>query len=245
MSTDDESDGGDATAHSAGDDSAGDPTGHDPSAEPDDGKTSTVDEASSASKDDPDDCAEVPRAAHVVLVAEHTLLVQLSFAVDDASQLAHTFTISNGDGSYSKTLALATDCTPGDVDGTSLLTFEELSEDQTYTLQYAVNGSTYTIFAGVLYDESFVSTLNAQAAANGDSSSDDAPQDDPPWLEDSYDDGGGDSGSGGGSDGGSGDGNGGSSYESGDGGDGGVHSDDVDDGTVDPGADGVETTSGT
>jgi hypothetical protein len=79
--------------------------------------------------------------------------VKVAFPTDQASQLPHKFKLTNDDGSFSKTVTLAADCQPGDTDGTSVLTIEDLSEGHTYTLQCDDGTSTYALFENVPYDQ--------------------------------------------------------------------------------------------
>jgi hypothetical protein len=88
-----------------------------------------------------------------VLTAVVKFAVKVAFPTDQASQLPHTFTLTNDDNSYSKSLTLASDCVAGDTDGTSIVTFEDLSEGHTYTLQCNDGTSTYSLFENVPYDQ--------------------------------------------------------------------------------------------
>ena len=126
---------------------------------------------------DSDGCAEIPTASHVVLQAAIKLLVQVPFATDEASQLPHKLTLTNDDGSYSKTLSLGSDCQPGDVDGTSVITFEDLTEDHTYSLHCDDGSSTYPLFESHSYDE-----LDQKLAAPAEAASTSTTgQPDPSW----------------------------------------------------------------
>ena len=80
------------------------------------------------------------------------LAVQIPYPLAQANQLPHKFTLANDDSSYSKTLTLASDCTAGDVDGTSLVTFTDLTDGHTYTLQCDDGTQVYSMFENVPYD---------------------------------------------------------------------------------------------
>lgn len=112
-------------------------------------------DASPPSSQAPDSggCAEIPAAPHAVLVASVQVNVELPRSTDEASQMPYKFTLTNDDGSYSKTLTLASDCKAGDSDGTSVLTFEDLTEDHTYSLQCDDGDTTYDLFQGVSYED--------------------------------------------------------------------------------------------
>ena len=99
------------------------------------------------------DCAEIPAYPHVVLTAEIKLLVELPLALDEATKLPHKLTLTSDDGTVSQTLALASDATAGDTDGTSLLTFTDLSEQHTSTLACDDGDTTYTLFDAEPYEQ--------------------------------------------------------------------------------------------
>jgi hypothetical protein len=102
---------------------------------------------------DPGDCAEIPTYSHAILTAQITLVLQLPYSTDQAQQLPHKFLLTNADASYSKTLVLASDGQPGPADGTTALLFEDIVEDDTYTLNCDDGGWTYAVFSGIPYDE--------------------------------------------------------------------------------------------
>ena len=102
---------------------------------------------------DSDGCAEIPTAAHAVLTAEIKLAVQLPYPMDQVTQLPHKLTLTNDDGSYSKVLTLASDCTAGSTDGTSLITFTDLTDGHAYTLQCDDGTETNSMFEKVPYDQ--------------------------------------------------------------------------------------------
>ena len=95
---------------------------------------------------------------------------------DDAGQLPHKLTLVNDDSSYSKTLALASDCKAGDSDGTSMLTFEDLTEDHVYTLQCDNGTLTYSLFENLSYHE-----IVEKLAAQGNDAPDATQPPDPSW----------------------------------------------------------------
>jgi hypothetical protein len=80
--------------------------------------------------------------------------VKIAFPPDQASQLPHKLTLTNDDGSYTKTLTFASDAQPGDTDGTSVVTFEDLSEEHTYTVQ-CDDGTNppYSLLDATAYDQ--------------------------------------------------------------------------------------------
>jgi hypothetical protein len=118
------------------------------------GSPATADSASSDStNDNSGDCAEIPCAAHAVLTAAIKLAVRIPHSTDEARQLPHKLTLSNDDGSYTKTLTLASDCQPGGVDGTSMVTFEDMTEQHTYTLQCDNGDTTYALFKDLTYEQ--------------------------------------------------------------------------------------------
>ncbi len=98
-----------------------------------------------------DSCAEIPAAPHAVLAAEITLLLHIPYPPDEATQLSHKVTLTNADGSYSVTLAFASDCEAGEDDDSSKVTFADLKEDDTYSLQCNDGTTTYSIFEGIAY----------------------------------------------------------------------------------------------
>jgi hypothetical protein len=119
--------------------------------------------------DENDDCAEIPTAAHVVLTAEIKFAVQIPYSMDQASHLPHKFTLGNEDGSYSKTVTVASDCQASGPDGPCLLSFTDLVEDHTYTLQCDDGNSTYSIFDKVPYDQLVAQLADRASADENDS----------------------------------------------------------------------------
>jgi hypothetical protein len=98
-------------------------------------------------------CAEIPTAAHAVLEADIKLIVQLPTATDP-NQPPGKLTLSNEDGSYSKVLNYPADCQPGDTDGSSVMTFDGMTDGHTYSLQYDDgSGSPYYVFQSIAYDQ--------------------------------------------------------------------------------------------
>jgi hypothetical protein len=88
-----------------------------------------------------------------VLEASIKFAVQLPKTTDEASQMPHKFTLTNDDGSYSKTLTLESDAKPGDDDGTCMLLFEDMTENHTYSLQCDNGESQYMLFEDVNYGD--------------------------------------------------------------------------------------------
>ena len=125
--------------------------------------------APSSTPPDSGGCAEIPAAPHAVLTAAISLLVQIPLATDAARQLPDKLTLTSDDGSVSQTLALASDCQPGDTDGTSVLTFKELAEHHTYSLEHDDGTTTYVVFKDVPYDQ-VVAQLGASGTAASASS---------------------------------------------------------------------------
>jgi hypothetical protein len=109
---------------------------------------------SSAAPASSGDCAEIPAAAHAVLTTQIKLGVKVMFPVDQTSQFPHKLTLSNDDGSYSKTITLSAS-QAGDTDGTSVVTFADLTEGHTYTLQCDNGDGTdpYNLFENQPYDQ--------------------------------------------------------------------------------------------
>jgi hypothetical protein len=108
-------------------------------------------------------------------------IVHVPFSKDDASQLPHKFTVTNDDSSYSKTLTLASDAQPGDDDGTSMLTFEDLTDGHTYTLEVDDGDTTYKLFDSVAYaDLQDIQVPPVDSSPSMPSLSDPDDADDPP-----------------------------------------------------------------
>ena len=128
---------------------------------------------------DSDGCAEIPTAAHAVLQAIIKLHINIPFTIDEASPLPHKLTLTNDDSSYSKTLSFASDCQPGNADGTSLLSFVDLTEDHRYTLQCDDGNSSYSIFENIPYD-AIVDQLASVGAADASPASSPSIVDPPP-----------------------------------------------------------------
>ena len=125
--------------------------------------------ASAPTTETNDDCAEIPAYPHAVLTGSVKLAVQVPCPTDEATQLPHKFTLSNDDGSYSKTLTLASDSHAGNTGGTSVVTFEDMTENHTYSLKCDNGDTSYALFEGLTYEQ--VLKLDTQA----DSGSSDAP----------------------------------------------------------------------
>jgi hypothetical protein len=109
------------------------------------------------------------------LTAAIKLAVRVPYSTDKATQLPHKLTLSNDDGSYTKTLTLASDSQPGGVDGTSMVTFEDMTEQHTYTLQCDNGDTTYALFKDLTYEQ----VLKFLAQDDGGSSEAAAPTDPP------------------------------------------------------------------
>jgi hypothetical protein len=121
-----------------------------------------ADAASSASAtDDTDECAAIRQGAHAVLVAEFKLVVQIPLGTDAAIQISDKLTLTSEDGSYNKTLSFATDCQPGDTEGTSVVTFDGMTDGHTYTLSCDDGATTSTLFKDIPYDQ-IVAQVGAQ-----------------------------------------------------------------------------------
>jgi hypothetical protein len=120
------------------------------------------------------DCAEIPTACHAVLEAAIKIVVELPFATTDSSQPAHQLTLSNEDGSYSKTLSFPSDCQPGEKDGTCIMTFDGLNDGHTYTLQGGDDAGTYAVLDPTEYHQ-IVPTFGAQGGGSQDPPPDWAP----------------------------------------------------------------------
>jgi hypothetical protein len=118
------------------------------------------------SPNDSDDCAQIPTAAHVVLQASIQIVIQLAIPLDVASQMSNTLTLTNEDGTYTKTLTFASDCQAGD-DGTSKLTFDGLTDGHTYSLQGQDDDGSYTVFAGIAYQD-LVGEFGGGGSGGGD-----------------------------------------------------------------------------
>jgi hypothetical protein len=103
------------------------------------------------------------------LTAEIKLAVQLPWSVDQASQLPHKLTLANDDGSYTQTLSAASDCQAGTAVGTSVMTFADIAEDHTYTLQCDDGNSKYSLFDNIPYDQ-LIDQLGGKGGAGGDDS---------------------------------------------------------------------------
>jgi hypothetical protein len=116
------------------------------------GGTPPSSKAPDSAAPDSDGCAEIPTAAHAVLVAEIQLVIALAMPPDVASQLSNTLTLTNDDGSYTKTLTFASDCQASDNE-TSKLTFEGLTDGHTYSLQGQDDFGSYTVFADITYHD--------------------------------------------------------------------------------------------
>jgi hypothetical protein len=79
------------------------------------------------------------------------LVVQLPTATDP-NATPHKFTLSNEDGSYSTTLTYPADAQPGPADGVSILTFENLTDGHSYSLQAeGDDGTTYVLLQSTPY----------------------------------------------------------------------------------------------
>jgi hypothetical protein len=115
------------------------------------GDTPAGDTQAGASSDSAD-CAEIPAAAHVELATDIKLIVQFPLPAD-ASQPPHKLTLTNEDGSYSQTLTFPSDCQPGDTDGTSVMTFDGLTDGHTYSLHGENGDGTYVLFDALKHDE--------------------------------------------------------------------------------------------
>jgi hypothetical protein len=116
-------------------------------------------------------CSEIPAYPHAVLTADVKLALEIPRPPDEASQLPYKFTLSNDDGSYTKTLTLASDCQPGTKDGTSVITFEGLTEHHTYSLECDDGSTTFKLFENVDYAD--VPNIQAEAAPPPDITVDD------------------------------------------------------------------------
>jgi len=108
-------------------------------------------------------------------------IVYIPFSKDDASQLPHKFTLTNDDSSYSKTLTLASDAQAGDDDGTSTLTFEDLTDGHSYTLEVDDGNAPYKLFDQVAYaDLPAIQVPPVDSSPSMPSLSDPDDADDPP-----------------------------------------------------------------
>jgi hypothetical protein len=125
------------------------------------------------------DCAQISTYTHAQLTADVKLVVQVPMPTDQASQLPHQLTLVNDDASYSKTLTLASDCQAGDTADSSVITFDALTENHTYTLQCDDGSGPYNLFENVSYQD-----IAAQASGGGGGdpppSSSPAPASNPP-----------------------------------------------------------------
>jgi hypothetical protein len=99
------------------------------------------------------------------LTAEIKLAVQLPYPMDQVTQLPHKLTLTNDDGSYSKVLTLASDCTAGSTDGTSLITFTDLTDGHTYTLVCDDGDGPVELFKDVPYAQ-IVPQLGGQVSGD-------------------------------------------------------------------------------
>jgi hypothetical protein len=110
-------------------------------------------------------CAEIPAAPHAVLEAAIQLIVHVTAATDlDAAQGSHKLTLTNEDGSYSKTLDLAADAKPGDTADVSVLTFEGLTDGHTYKLEGEDGDGKYVVFDATAYHEIVTKLAKTPAA---------------------------------------------------------------------------------
>jgi hypothetical protein len=123
--------------------------------------------ASAPTTQSSDDCAEIPAYPHAVLTGSVKLAVQVPYPTDQATQLPHKLTLSNDDGSYSKTLTLASDSQPGNTDGTSVVTFEDMTENHTYSLKCDNGDTSYTLFEGLTYEQVLKLDTEADGASSG------------------------------------------------------------------------------
>jgi hypothetical protein len=88
-----------------------------------------------------------------VLTATIKLLVEIPTPTDPDAP-PHKFTLTNEDGSYSKTLTFPADAQPSDdTQGMSILTFEDVTDGHTYTLQGDGGDAPYTLFDTTKYHE--------------------------------------------------------------------------------------------
>ncbi len=68
--------------------------------------------------------------------------------------MPHKLTLSNEDDSYSQTLSLASDAQACDTEGTSVVTFKDMTEHHVYTLRCDDgSGAPYVVFESVGYDQ--------------------------------------------------------------------------------------------
>lgn len=135
---------------------------------------STDGASSDSTKDDSDDCAEIPCAAHAVLTANISFVLEFPHSADDAKPFPHKFTMASDDGSFSQTLSLGTDAQPGDTEGTSILTFQNLVEHHSYTLQCDNGNATYTLFEHMPYEDLQNIGMDGQVSTDEASSGPDA-----------------------------------------------------------------------
>jgi hypothetical protein len=84
--------------------------------------------------------------------------------------MPHKFTLANDDGSYTQTLAVASDAQPGDAAPSVILTFTNLAEHHTYTLSCDNGDSTYTVFENVHYEQLHLQTQDSGAGSDPPSS---------------------------------------------------------------------------
>jgi hypothetical protein len=87
----------------------------------------------------------------LTVVLEADIKLVLRFPAADPSQGSHKLTLSNDDGSYTKTLTFPTDCQPGHKEGTLVMTFDGLTDGHTYSLQDVDDDETYSVFDPVDY----------------------------------------------------------------------------------------------
>jgi hypothetical protein len=89
----------------------------------------------------------------VVLTAAFKLVGQVPTPTDPSAP-PHKFTLTNEDGSYTKTLTLPSDAQPGPTDGVSTLTFDDLTDGHTYTLQGEEDdGASYELLPATPYHQ--------------------------------------------------------------------------------------------
>jgi hypothetical protein len=88
-----------------------------------------------------------------VLNAAFKLIVQVPTPADPAAP-PHKFTLTNEDGSYTKTLTLPSDAQAGPTDGVSTLTFDDLTDGHSYTLQgEGDDGTSYELLPATPYHQ--------------------------------------------------------------------------------------------
>jgi hypothetical protein len=89
-----------------------------------------------------------------------------SSTTDEASQLSNTLTLTSDDGSFTQTLSFASDCQDVPSDGTSILTFKDLTDGRTYSLQAEDAAGSYTVFSSIPFHDLVPSLSGNDAAAN-------------------------------------------------------------------------------